>query len=407
MYPVDSRRTARARGEPQRLAGDLEGAVPRTRASVGAVNRARTAITIVCAAAWAAGTGLVRADEPPSPPANPATGGAPTAGEAPVSGFRFATDRRVRHEIDLSRMRNGGDRPDPRDFIPAIRRPASVPRGEAVHVEDDDAVVGVELDGEARAYPLLMLEMHEIVDDVLAGTEIAVTYCPLCDAAVAYRRRLPAAKGAPEEPLVFGCSGYLYDSDVLIYDAQTETFWQQLTGRGVVGPLTGSVLSQVPVRRTTMRAWETEHPRTTVLSWRTEHAYPMSTYRRSNYAGYRASKQLQFPVGARDPRLPLKATVFGLRVGDADVAVPEAALVGRAEPLAFSVGASEVRVTAGEGAREPRAEARAAGDAAGTWRPLEGLRCYWFAWFAFHPATRVVDADGSVGPAATDPGGGK
>jgi hypothetical protein len=243
--------------------------------------------------------------------------------------------------------------------------------------------------------------VHEIVNDVLAGTEIAVTYCPLCDAAVVYRRRLPAGKGVPDEPLVFGCSGYLYDSDVLIYDAQTETFWQQLTGRGVVGPLTGSVLPQLPRRRTTMGAWESEHPKTTVLSWRTEYAFPMSTYRRSLYAGYRASKQVQFPVGARDPRLPLKAPVVGLWVADTDVAVPESALAGRAAPLSFTVGAVEVRVAPGEGAKEPRAESRAAGEGPrGEWKPLEGLRCYWFAWFAFHPATRVVAEDGSVGPAA-------
>jgi hypothetical protein len=374
------------------------------RASVGSV-RPRFAILVAALAAWGGVPRGARAqDDTPAPAPKPSEVAPPAspAPETPVSGFRFATDPRVRRDIDLERLRNGGDRADPRDFIPAIRKPLAVPRVEATHVRDEDPVVGVEIDGEARAYPIAQLDAHEIVNDVLGGVEIAVTYCPLCDAAVVYRRRLPEGKGVPDEPLVFGCSGWLHDSDVLIYDAQTETFWQQITGRAVVGPLTGARLPQVPLVRASLSDWQAAHPKTTVLSWRTEHAYPQALYRRNAYAGYRVSKQIQFPVGARDERLPLKASVFGMRIAETDVAVPDAALEGRKEPLTFALGDAEARVHAAAPAGEPRAEVRTkdATGAFGPWTRAQGLRCYWFAWFAFHPTTRVVAADGSVGPAA-------
>jgi hypothetical protein len=340
-----------------------------------------------------------RAEDPVAAPAKPA------AGET-VSAFRFATDVRVKASIDLGLVRRGTPAKEPRDAIPAIRRPASLPAREASHVRDADPVVGVVLGGEARAYPVRMLQQHEVVNDALGGVAVAVTYCPLCDAATAWRRWLEGRDGAPGRALTLGVSGYLYESDVLLYDAETESFWAQILGLAVVGPLTGTGLAEVPVVRATWGAWKALHPDTTALSWRTEYGWPPEAYAKDTYAEYAKGAGTSFPVSVRDRRLPMKALVHGVVAGKASLAVAASLLSGRGEPLAADVGGRAVRFLPSREGGPVRAEAKeAAAGGEERWTEVPVATMYWFAWYAFHRDTAVVAGEPEAG--TSSPGAGR
>ena len=120
--------------------------------------------------------------------------------------------------------------------------------------------MAVEIDGDARAYPVQMLIWHEIVNDTVGGIPVAVTYCPLCNSAVAYDRRVG------ERVLDFGTSGLLWNSALVMYDRQTESLWSHFTGDAIAGVLTGTELDTFPVATVSWRAWRDAHPDGLVLS---------------------------------------------------------------------------------------------------------------------------------------------
>ncbi|HEX2222919.1 MAG TPA: DUF3179 domain-containing (seleno)protein, partial [Thermoanaerobaculia bacterium] len=149
--------------------------------------------------------------------------------------------------------------------IPALDRPAAVPAGspEARYLADSELVFGVHAGGAARAYPLRILDWHEMVNDEVGGEPVTISYCTLCRSAVLYSTRTPAG-GA----YTFGTSGLLYRSNKLMVDRQTLTLWNNLTGEPVLGRLARSPvrLPVLPLTRTTWKDWRTRHPRTTVLA---------------------------------------------------------------------------------------------------------------------------------------------
>ena len=150
---------------------------------------------------------------------------------------------------------------DPGDVIRPIDEPKLETVAEASQwLDDREPVVLVEAGGETRAYPLRILTWHEIVNDVLGGVPVAVTYCPLCNSAVGFEREVEG------QVLTFGVSGLLRNSDLVMWDRQTESLWQQISGEGIVGELAGTQLVFVPA---TIVSWETfreEFPEGTVLS---------------------------------------------------------------------------------------------------------------------------------------------
>ncbi|MEO0545144.1 MAG: DUF3179 domain-containing protein [Pseudomonadota bacterium] len=159
--------------------------------------------------------------------------------------------------VDLARILSGGP---PKDGIPSIDNPIF----EFVPGVDDlpanEPVVGVTIDGDARAYPLRILTWHEIVNDVVGDVPIAVTYCPLCNSAPVFERRL-----ADGRIPTFGVSGKLKDSNLIMYDRQTETWWQQFTGEAIVGERTGEKLKFVPARLQSYGEFAAENPNGRVL----------------------------------------------------------------------------------------------------------------------------------------------
>jgi hypothetical protein len=283
----------------------------------------------------------------------------------------------------------------------------------------------------ARAYPVRILIWHEIVNDTIDGRPVAVTYCPLCNSALAFDRRLG------DRLLTFGTSGLLYRSDLVMYDRQTESLFSQIEGRAIAGALTGAELERIPVQTVTWAQWQESNPDGWVLSRDTG---VQRNYGANPYTSYDSPGGSPFLFqGEPDPRLPAMLRVAGLGADDDPVAVPLSDLVGTGV-MELDVGGRPVVLWAVEGLRSPLEDrrvdqGRAVGatgafdpvvdgerlqftrdgdhfvdDVTGTrWNvlgdavdgplagtrlePIEHLDTFWFAWAAFHPETGIAEVD--------------
>lgn len=276
----------------------------------------------------------------------------------------------ARVSVPREEIRGGGPAVD---GIPALVRPrkASIYESDRF-LKPDDPVLGLKVGKEAVAYPIRLLNWHELVNDVVGGVPVAVTYCPLCRSGMVFDRR------AGEVVREFGVSGLLYNSDLVMYDRGTRSLWSQIMSEAIAGPSMGAKLSRLPGRRTSWARWKAEHPGTEAVLFDTGHK---RDYGGDPYAGYEDSSGLYFPVNHEDARLPRKTVVFGVSLPEGAAAVPVSAL-----------GSEDVRVRLGQrvvifrGVGGPRAL-----DEAG--RDLAGFEAYWFAWAAFHPRTLLVGVE--------------
>ena len=161
-----------------------------------------------------------------------------------------------RHAVPWQEILSGGV---PKDRIPSIDQPRFVAVAEIQGLASTEPVIGLTVAGKSRAYPLSILIWHEIVNDVIAGVPVAVTFCPLCNAAVVFDRRLG------EQTLEFGTTGKLRHSDLVMYDRQTESWWQQFTGEAIVGAMTGQKLQFLPARLESFAKFKARAPAGEVL----------------------------------------------------------------------------------------------------------------------------------------------
>ncbi len=176
--------------------------------------------------------------------------------------------------IKFDEILSGGP---PKDGIPSIDSPKFVSVSEDSDLGAREPVIGFAIDGEARAYPLRILIWHEIVNDRVGDTPVSVTYCPLCNSAVVFDRRFDG------KVLDFGTTGKLRNSDLVMYDRQTETWWQQFTGEGIVGTYTGKQLKTFPARLESFERFKARHPGGKVL---VPNLPAMRAYGRNPYVGY-------------------------------------------------------------------------------------------------------------------------
>jgi len=315
------------------------------------------------------------------------------------------------------------------DGIPALDQAEMIQRAAAGYLLAEEPVFGVEINGDARAYPLRILDWHEMANDVVGGVPISLAYCTLCGAAIAYDGR--ASDG---ETYTFGSSGFLFRSNKLMYDRQTRTLWNQLTGEPVLGELaaTDVQLSLLPVVLTSWSAWQAQHPETLVLSLKT--GFERYYLPGAAYGQYFASEATMFPVWQRGSQLAAKDRIYALRVDGIPKAYPLARLVEE-EVVNDSIGTTKlvliatrgrvmvngVSLQAGNVTYDAGGEVRAflRGDEAfspgttpdavvderglewtvteegllspeGELAPrLSGHLSYWFGWFAFFPNTLV------------------
>ena len=208
--------------------------------------------------------------------------------------------------IDLFEIMSGGP---PKDGIPSIDNPAFVTIAQAADwLQNSEPVISVSLDGQARAYPLQILTWHEIVNDVIGDTAVTVTFCPLCNASIVFDRDLDGVR------YDFGTTGRLRKSDMVMYDRQTESWWQQFVGEAIVGDLTGARLRQIPSHIVSFEKFADQYPEGQVLSRATGH---QRDYGRNPYAGYDDIESSPFLFKDKiDPRLPPMERVLSVRLND-------------------------------------------------------------------------------------------
>ncbi len=217
-----------------------------------------------------------------------------------------------RHTVSLEEITSGGP---PRDGIPPIDTPVFVDVAKAdAWLQGREPVVVVQSNDSAKAYPLQVLIWHEIVNDTVGQEPITVTFCPLCNSAMAFKRTVG------DQVLDFGTTGRLRYSDLIMWDRQTESWWQQLIGEAIIGSLAGQRLEPVPASIVSYDAFKTSYPQGQVLSRQTGFT---RDYGRNPYAGYDDINSSPFLYqGPKDPRLPPMERVVALSRGGVDKAYP-------------------------------------------------------------------------------------
>ncbi|MGB0388806.1 MAG: DUF3179 domain-containing protein [Ardenticatenaceae bacterium] len=321
------------------------------------------------------------------------------------------------------------------DGIPALMEATMIPGAQGAYLEADEAVFGISINGDSRAYPLRILDWHEMANDVVGGVPVSLAYCTLCGAAIAYDGR--ASDG---NSYTFGSSGFLFRSNKLMYDHQTRTLWNQFTGEPVLGKLAASdvSLSLLPVVLTTWQEWQAQHPDTLVLDLDT--GYDRIYQPGAAYGDYFSGSDTMFPVWQRDDALPTKSQIYGLHLDGVRKAYPIETLaeeqvvndiVGqtpvvliasrgivtidgqsrRIGPVTYRAG-SEVRAyertehtfsppLRGAPTSDPNTvldetgrpwqitEEALVGPEGETLTRLNGHLAYWFGWYAFFPQTEL------------------
>ncbi len=234
------------------------------------------------------------------------------AGQSAESQFRTNWQK---SSVDLREIMSGGV---PKDGIPPIDNPKFVStKGGAAWVGAREPVIMLVVEGDARAYPLQIMTYHEIVNDEVGGVPVTVTFCPLCYSAIVYRRTVDSVM------YDFGVSGMLRYSDLIMYDRQTESLWQQIDGEAIVGDLTGTRLDPVPAQIVSFEQFAERYPGGKVLSRDTGFIKPYGT---NPYAGYDDISERPFLFrGEYDKRLPPMVKVVTVSIGGVDKAYPHSA----------------------------------------------------------------------------------
>ena len=213
--------------------------------------------------------------------------------------------------VDLDEIQSGGP---PRDGIPALDEPKFVPASRAGWLHPDEPVIVVTVGESSKAYPLQIMIWHEIVNDSVNGRPLVITFCPLCNATLVFEREFDG------RTLDFGTTGRLRKSDLLMYDRQTESWWQQFTGKGLIGEYAGRELVEYPASIVSFEDFRSKYPEGPVLSRRTGHNRP---YGENPYRGYDRIDQSPFMfAGQTDPRLPPMERIVAVRIGERFKAYP-------------------------------------------------------------------------------------
>jgi hypothetical protein len=360
----------------------------------------------------------------------------PFAGVTPRFDTRYweSTDFCL-HSVPYDEIHSGGPPPD---GIPPIDQPlfeTLQPAGQ--WLQPKSPVIMLEIGGKARAYPLAILIWHEVVNDVLMGEPVLVTYCPLCNSAIVFSREVN------DEVLTFGVSGNLRNSDLIMWDRQTQSWWQQFSGEAIVGMYTGTRLEIIPSILTSFGDFSVRYPEGEVLSRQTGYTREYGT---NPYVDYDSTSQPFLFEGEIDRRLPATEHVLAGVIDGEAVAYPFTILT-QERVVNDTVGTTDVvvlwqwgavsaldRMTIDESeeigwaALYNRTIAASDGtvitltfelspdgyirdhETASTWDtfgtategPLAGTQLellaaaprFWFAWAAFQPETRIYGVEG-------------
>lgn len=295
----------------------------------------------------------------------------PRRASFPVDRSTSSTTETVKHSIPLDEIYEGGPG---KDGIPSIDSPRFISVSEAQGDFNAEGLgLVVSLNGEDRFYPYQILVWHELVNDQIGDVPILVSFCPLCGSGLVFDRRVNG------ETLEFGVSGKLHNSDLLMYDRKTDTLWQQLLGEAVVGPLTGTKLTQLEANVVPFSVFSQKFPEGRVLPKDTGFS---RDYERAPYDDYDTNESIYFPVSGSDDRIHPKTRVLGITIDGRYKAYPEEIIAskgvltdtfnGRSVQLEYKDGFITVKDTTDSTEIVP-------------------VHTFWFAWFAFHPDTELLE----------------
>jgi len=245
-------------------------------------------------------------------------------------------------------------------------------------IEDNELVLSLIYMEEKRVYPLQIMVWHEIANDVVAGDPLLITYCPLCGSGIAYERKVKI--GNEEKTTRFGVSGKLYNSNLVMYDELTDTYWQQIGGKAIVGQLTGQELKKISIDTISWGDWKQAHPDSKVLSQNTGFR---RNYGNDPYGNYYENSFLLFPVENEDNRIHAKTQVIGIEINSAFKAYRKNDLE-KEKPIEDSVAGVKIEI-------EKLDDGRVIVTNLETGEEIVKEEDFWFAWYAFHPETELYN----------------
>lgn len=263
-----------------------------------------------------------------------------------------------------------------KDGIPALTDPHFTTARSDKWLKEEDLVIGVTMNGVAKAYPIRVLNYHEVINDDFKGQRVAITYSPLCGSAMAYRT------STHDQQWEMAVSGLLYNNNALYFDRETESLWSQVLGRAVAGPAAGAQLDLLPTTLTTWAEWQERYPETLLLAEETGYT---RNYEMDAYAHYGTTDRLMFPLNHNDERMQIKDRILGLEV-DGIYKAYSYNMLNKAENHITKdiINGLEVSIEF-----VPAAQAAYVTDLEGNALPSASM--YWFSWSAAHPNTEIYE----------------
>ncbi|VAW12971.1 hypothetical protein MNBD_BACTEROID05-944 [hydrothermal vent metagenome] len=291
-------------------------------------------------------------------------------GIAVTSSFAGVEDFNTQNAIvNLNAFYSGGPQ---KDGIPALTNPEFVSADQAGFLSDNNFVIGIEVDRVAKAYPLKILNWHEVVNDVISQKEVVVSWCPLTHSGLVFDRKVG------EDVLTFGVSGMLFNSNVVMYDRNSQGLWTQLGNKSLTGKYASKKLNLIPSKVTMWKNWKKAYPNTLVLSSKTGY---FRNYKRDPYQEYHLQEKPMFPLEYIDTRFPLKSFVLGVQVDGEVKAYSLTQLKEMKKPLKDSISGKSITIRFDEN------QMLQVIDKDGN--EISSVVAYWFAWRAFYPKTLV------------------
>lgn len=264
----------------------------------------------------------------------------------------------------------------PKDGIPSIDNPSFTTIDEANWLADQSEVFIIVMDETVRIYPQSIMVWHEIVNDEIKGVPIAITYCPLCGSTVAYKRIIE------DEPVEFGTTGLLYNSNLVMYDRKTDSYWTQIRGEAVIGELAGMKLEKIPLQTMKWIDAKKRFPQAVVLSKETGFS---RSYGSDPYTDYYEREEILFPVKNTQNEYDVgsKTIVIGLTINGESRAYTEFDLVTQ-KNITDELGGQTINLVKEEDGFMTITNLE-------TGEEIAWERDFWFAWLAFHPETTVYE----------------
>lgn len=271
--------------------------------------------------------------------------------------------------IPIEEIFKGGPQ---KDGIPAIDNPTFIPMSRYDEYDLNVRILGVTHNGVSKAYPINILNYHEIVNDLFKGKPVVVTYCPLCGSGLSFNSVFEG------ERLQFGVSGLLYNSDVLLYDRNTGSLWSQILQQSVSGELKGTKLEIITTENTTLSEWIKRFPKTEILSRNTgfERNYDVTPY-----TGYSQSSTIYFPISQSSDLFHPKEMVLGVIINERSKAYTFTELEKNGNQIRDAFEGIDLIIEFDPDSYSARLI-----------NPpdnVSSFTTFWFAWYTFHPDTYV------------------